>query len=167
MIRKIGIFFVTLISVIFFQACDGSEDYSKVFIASGHPDWPPIMYQSEENENEIIGAGPELALLILNELGLNMESRFVGPWDVVQEKAESGEIDLIVAAYKTPEREEYMDYSIPYTVDPVSIFVKRGESFPFDSWDELIDRIGVVTRGDSYGQEFDDFIAENLDVIVV
>lgn len=120
-----------------------------------------------QQENEIIGAGPELAFLILGELGLKLESRHVGTWDIVQEKAKSGEIDLIVAAYKTPEREAYMDYSIAYTIDPVSLFVKKGAGFPFESWDELIDKKGVVMLGDSYGQEFDEFLAEELDVVVV
>jgi len=139
------------------------EEQEEVFIASGHEDWPPIMYQQDDL---IVGAGPELLSLIFNELGLNIESRYVGSWDVVQEKAKSGEIDMIVAAYKTPEREAYMDYSIAYTLDPVSIFVKKDESFSFDSWDELIGKKGVVTKGDSYGEEFDSFIAEKLDVIV-
>ena len=139
------------------------EEQEEVFIASGHEDWPPIM---SKNGDKIVGAGSELLFMIFDELGLNIESRYVGSWDIVQEKAKSGEIDMIVAAYKTPEREVYMDYSIAYTVDPVSIFVKKGESFSFDSWDELIAKKGVVTKGDSYGEEFDKFITDELDVVI-
>jgi polar amino acid transport system substrate-binding protein len=162
---KIGIFFIAVVtmSVLFLPACGDNKYHNETFVASGHSDWPPIMRQDGD---KIVGAGPELVQMIFDELGLDIESRFVGPWDVVQEKARSGEIDLIVAAYKTPERETYMDYSIPYTVDPISIFVQRDNVFSFDSWNDLMGRIGVVTRGDSYGKEFDEFIAENLDVIV-
>lgn len=165
--RKFSIFSVAVMSLFFLQACgDGwgpNIDQEEIFIASGHEDWPPIM---SRNGDEIVGAGPELLFMILNELGLNMESRYVGSWDIVQEKAKNGEIDMIVAAYKTPEREAYMDYTIAYTLDPVSIFVKKGNSFPFLNWDELVGKKGVVTKGDSYGQEFDAFIAEKLDVVI-
>ncbi len=60
-----------------------------------------------------------------------------------------------------------MDYSIPYTVDPVSLFVKKGNGFPFENWDELIGKKGVIMLGDSYGQDFDDFIVDELDVVIV
>ena len=164
MFKKLSIFFIAVMSLFFLQACgDYIYDQEEVFIASGHEDWPPIMSKSGD---DIVGAGPELLFMIFNELGLSIESRYVGSWDIVQEKAKSGEIDMIVAAYKTPEREAYMDYSIDYTLDPVSILVKNGNGFPFDSWDELIGKKGVVTKGDSYGEEFDSFIVEKLDVIV-
>ncbi len=145
------------------SACKKSES-EKEFIASGHPAWAPIMYQ----ENDlIVGAGPEIISKIFNELGLKISVKYAGPWDVVQEKAKSGEVDLLVAAYKTPEREMYMDYSVAYTVDPVSLFVKKGKTFPFANWDELIGKKGVVTSGDSYGQDFDKFIKDKLSVTTV
>lgn len=130
-------------------------------IASGHSDWPPIMYQ--END-QIAGAGPEIAAKIFEELGIKFVSKYEGPWDIVQEKAKNGSVDVLVAAYKTAERETYMDYSIPYTVDPVVLIVKKGKAFAFNNWDDLLGKNGVVTSGDSYGQAFDDFIATKLSV---
>ena len=69
---------------------------------------------------------------------------------------------MLVAAYKTTEREGYMLYSDPYTTDPVAIYVARGRAFPFDSWDVLIGKRGIAMVGDSYGQAFDDFAAARL-----
>lgn len=131
----------------------------KPLIASGHPDWPPIMFQKDA---EIIGAGPELVTLIFGDLGIKVESRYIGPWDVVQQKAKSGEVDVLVAAYKTVERQTYMDYSIPYTTDPIIVNVKKGKAFTFNKWDDLIGKKGVVMTGDSYGQTFDDYLAQKL-----
>lgn len=170
MFKKFGIIFVMAILIAGFQACDNNEENvlinKDVFIASGHPDWPPIMYQNPENEKEIIGAGAELNLMIFNELGLKAKSHFAGSWDIVQEKTKGGEVDMIVAAYKTTEREKYMEYTIPYTIDPISVFVKKGNFFSFENWEDLIGKKGVITKGDSYGQEFDNFIAKELDVII-
>lgn len=134
------------------------------YIASGHPQWPPIMYQ---DDNSIVGVGPEITDRIFKELGVRIISKYEGPWDVVQGKARSGEVDVLVAAYKTAEREGYMDYSIPYTVDPVVLVVKKGAAFPYAKWDDLVAKKGVVTNGDSYGQEFDDFIKDKLTVQAV
>jgi len=137
------------------------KNRNKKLIASGHSDWPPIMYQQNDL---IIGAGPEIAAKIFKELRVKFVSKYEGPWDIVQEKAAKGTVDVLVAAYKTTERETYMDYSIPYTVDPVVIVVKKGQAFPYEKWDDLVSKKGVVTAGDSYGQAFDDFIAARLSV---
>ena len=128
-------------------------------IASGHPEWPPIMYRSGAL---IDGAGPALVKKIFDDLGVTVEFPQTGTWDEVQAKARTGEVDLLVAAYKTTEREGYMVYSVPYTTDPVSIFVARGKAFPFDSWEVLVSKKGIAMVGDSYGQAFDDFAAARL-----
>lgn len=128
-------------------------------VASGHPEWSPIMFKDGE---EIKGAGPALVKMILDELGIKSSFPYTGTWDEVQAKARSGEVDILVAAYKTDERLTYMDYSIPYTTDPVALFVNGGKTIKFNEWSDLIGKKGVGTIGDSYGQEFDTFIKEKL-----
>lgn len=150
-----------------FMSC--SDDNSantteKEYVASGHPEWAPIMFKSGD---KIDGAGAALVSKIFNELGVKINVQYQGHWDEVQTKAKDGSVDVIVAAYKTTEREAYMDYSIAYTNDPVAIFVKKGNAFPFESWTELISKKGVVTIGDSYGNAFDTFVKESLNVVEV
>jgi len=140
------------------EVADSSKT-KKELIASGHPAWQPIMYQEGE---QIVGAGPELVAKVFADLGVTVASKYEGAWDVVQEKAKSGAIDVLVAAYKTAERETYMDYSIPYTVDPIVLVTKKGKNFKYSKWEDLIGKKGVVTVGDSYGQDFDKFIKEKL-----
>lgn len=114
----------------------------------------------------IDGAGPALVKLIFNDLGINVAVRHTGTWDEVQAKARTGEVDVLVAAYKTTAREEYMLYSNAYTVDPIAIFVAAGRSFTLDAdWNVLIGKRGVAMVGDSYGQAFDDFAAANLNLV--
>lgn len=117
-----------------------------------------------QNGNVIDGAGPALVKRIFNDLGINVAVRHTGTWDEVQAQARTGEVDVLVAAYKTAAREEYMLYSDAYTTDPVAIYVKAGQAFPFASWNELIGKRGVAMVGDSYGQTFDDFAVANLEL---
>jgi polar amino acid transport system substrate-binding protein len=117
------------------------------------------MYQQDD---QIVGAGSEIVEKIFTDLGVKVVSKYEGTWDIVQDKAKNGVIDVVTAAYKTADRETYMDYSIPYTVDPVALVVKKGKDFSYNKWEDLISKKGVVTIGDSYGQDFDNFIKEKL-----
>lgn len=136
-----------------------NDNQTEDLVASGHPAWPPIMYQKGD---QIVGAGTEIVSMIFSDLGIKSTFKFSGSWDEVQKKTKEGSIDVLVAAYKTKERETYMDYSIAYTVDPVSLIVKKGKTFSYGKWDDLIGKKGVMTIGDSYGQGFDNFIKEKL-----
>ena len=144
-------------------ACDTNSNPNspavRRVIASGHPEWPPIMFQDGA---VIDGAGPALVKMIFEDLGINVAVRHTGTWDEVQAQARTGAVDVLVAAYKTSAREEYMVYSDAYTTDPVALFVGQGKAFAFGSWDVLVGKRGVAMVGDSYGQQFDDFAAASL-----
>jgi len=154
----IGIIVLAFAAFLFFDSFPKNESASKL-IASGHPAWPPIMYQQND---QIIGAGPEIVQKIFSDLGIESEFKYMGSWETVQGQAKSGAVDVLVAAYKTVDRQSYLDYSDPYTVDPIVLVVKKGKSFPYEKWEDLISKRGVVTIGDSYGQDFDNFIKEKL-----
>lgn len=158
MIVAILIFVVVVLSGIMIYS-----NYSKpkVLIASGHPEWAPIMWQSGDN---IIGAGADLVSKICIDLKIVCDIKYTGVWDKVQEQVKNSNTDLLVAAYKTDERQTYMNYSEPYTTDPISVFIKKGNNFTYAKWDDLIGKKGVLMTGDSYGQDFDKFISDKLTV---
>ncbi|MCL5795092.1 MAG: transporter substrate-binding domain-containing protein [Patescibacteria group bacterium] len=130
-------------------------------IASGHPEWAPIMWQDGD---KIVGAGPDLVNMICQDLKIKCDIKYKGQWQEVQDKARSGEVDMLVAAYKTDERQKYMYYSDAYTIDPITLFIKSGTILKYKNWEDLIGKKGVVMTGDSYGQEFDNYIKEKLSV---
>jgi ABC-type amino acid transport substrate-binding protein len=139
----------------------------RVAIVSGHWDWAPVMYLSKDGTS-IEGSGVNMTRDAFKSIGVDVISKNVGSWSDVQEKARTGEIDAIVALYKTKEREEYLYYSDWYAVDPISLFFKSGKGFVYDRKESLIGKKGVATKGDSYGQEMDDFIIQaNLSILRV
>lgn len=158
---RINAFLLLLVAaaLIIVSACQKKEEGKKTYIASGHEAWPPFM---SKNGDIIVGVGPTIFLKLCQELNLNGSVIYVGDWSTVQAKAKSGEIDAIVAAYKTAERETYMYYSIAYAIDPVALFTPQDQTFAFAKFDDLIGKKGVGTTGDSYGQEFDDYLAQGL-----
>jgi len=131
----------------------------RALVASGHPDWPPVMFA---RDGQMDGVGPALEKKIFADLGLRAEFPAAGSWDEVQAKGRRGEVDVLIAAYKTTAREEYFAYSLPYINDPLVLFVKKGHEFAFAKNEDLIGQTGVGTTGDSYGEDFDHFIAAHL-----
>ncbi len=133
-------------------------------VVSGHPAWAPVMFQDGQR---IVGAGPDLARMVLEEMGVESVSRFAGGWDDVQAAARAGDVDVIVAAYDTDERREYLAYTDAYVTDPIAVFTRADQPFAYGSWEDLAGKNGVGTVGDSYGIALDAFIDEHLTFAVV
>ncbi len=152
---KKNLFFL-IIALIFSNSTIAEE----ILIASGHPDWPPYEW---ENKNRIIGVGAELVEMIFKDMGIKVCSKAVGNWKRVQLEAKKGDIDVIVACYKTEEREQYLVYpSSSFTNNYSVIWVSKGKTFPFNKWEDLIGKTGVAMLGESYGNAFDTFIKKKL-----
>ncbi len=144
--------------------CDTSEvstDKKRIMIISGHPGYPPIMWQDGKT---IKGTGVELAVAMCRELKIPCEVRYSGPWKRVQERARDGVIDLIVGIYANNERKKYLDYTVPYMSEHSYIAVMRGREFVFRKKEDLIGKAGVTIHGESFGQALDDFIQSSLNI---
>lgn len=156
---KLFVIFVLLCMTL--VLCASAEN--EVVVASGHPDWAPAMYAEGD---QIVGVAPDIVTKAFATLDLDVNCTYVGSWANVQELGKRGTIDVIVAAYKTAEREKYFLYSDePIMEDDISafsiqnIFYKGPETFEGC-------RI-AVSRGDSYGQKLDNFLASNRSVVTV
>ncbi len=143
------------------SASFASEDS---IVCTGHPDYPPFMWQYD---NTIIGAGPELIRTVFRELNKDFIITYTGPWARVQEMAQNNKVDFLVGAYSNAERRTYMAYLKPYAKDPTSIFMLKGHTFLFNQRDHLIGKKGITLFGDSFGDDLDRFIKEELDVLRV
>jgi polar amino acid transport system substrate-binding protein len=114
---------------------------SQILVASGHDEYPPFMWRQG---NKIIGVGADLTTKIFAELGVKVESRYVGAWERVLRKAEKGQIDLIVGAYKTLERERYMQFPDEhYLAEPVVVFINKTRPVNFVLWQDLVVSVAV------------------------
>lgn len=134
---------------------------AKTIIISGHPEYPPVMWQEGDN---IVGVGPEILKMAFEGLGITVDSKFKGSWTQVLESTKEGDIDAVAGIYMTAQNKTFFNYSIPFMKDPVVIFVAKGKTFPYEKWDDLIGKKGTTTIGDSFGKEFDKFISGKLTI---
>ena len=148
-----------LVTVLLFAATSAQAE--KPLLVTGNPQAPPIVW---EKGGTLTGVGPQATATILKSINVAYALKNVGPWDQVQKLAREGKVDLIVSAYKNSDRQQYLDFTVPYLKSPVVIAVKKGHGFPFTSWNALIGKKGVANVGESFGEKFDAFIKDKLDV---
>ena len=149
---------IAVILILAFISASLAMPQEEILIMSGHEAWSPVMYYDGRT---IVGTGPDIVKEALSDY--QVFSQYKGPWDVVQEKAKAGEIDIIVAVYKTEERQEYLLYSEPYLVDPIGIFTTDKNLSTLD--EALLSKKGVITEGDSYGERIDNLLKEKNDLL--
>jgi len=139
-----------------------AQDECTKIAAAGHPAYPVIAYKDGDN---IVGAAPTLVETIAKQINVPLESKYTGIWEEAQAAARDGKVDMIFGIYYNDERATYLDYVQPaFTFDDVAIFVVKGKEFPFTGQDDLIGKKGVTNQGESYGNEFDAFMKDKLDV---
>ncbi|MFZ5569935.1 MAG: substrate-binding periplasmic protein [Thermodesulfobacteriota bacterium] len=143
----------------------GADDDCQKIVVSSDEAYPPISWRDKEHPEKIIGVAIELIEMAFADLGISVESRYVGPWKRTLKMLELGEIDMISGLYITEERKAAFQFVFPmFMTDPSVIFVKKGAAFSFDKWDDLKGLTGGSRFGDSYGEQFDAFAKKNLTI---
>ena len=60
-------------------------------IVTGHPSYPPVAWKEG---NRIVGASVKMVEMIAQDLGLKVESKFMGSWGDAQEAIRKGTADI-------------------------------------------------------------------------
>lgn len=138
-----------------------AQDCAKI-TATGHPEYPVIAFKDGE---AIAGAAPMLVEAIAKGLNVPLESKAMGSWADAQAATRDGKADMIFGIYYNDERAQYLDYVQPaFMFDDVAVFVAKGKAFPFAGQDDLIGKKGVTSEGESYGNAFDAFMKDKLEI---
>lgn len=144
-------------------AQDGADAGCAELVMTGHPAYAPVVWADGE---ELAGAGPEAIAEIAEGLELPLRSRSFGVWQDNQDAVKAGDADLILGVYFNEERAAFLDYlEPPILMDPTAIFARAGESFPYASREDLQGRVGVTDEGESFGTDWDAYLAEELEVL--
>lgn len=143
------------------NATFAADECAKI-TATGHPQYPVIAYRDGDR---MVGAAPMLVEAIAKQLKIPLESKYMGSWEDAQAATRDGKADMIFGIYYNDERATYLDYVQPaFMFDDVAIFVVKGKEFPFTGQNDLIGKKGVTNQGESYGNDFDAFMKDKLDV---
>ena len=152
---RYAIFLLTLL------VCSTSYSCDSITVA-GSDQWLPFAY-SESDSNTPTGIAYDVVRLIGKKLNIPVNFNTGLPWKRIELGMETGSIDLLAGNYWNAERAESWHITDAFANDEVRIFVRSGHAFPFDSLKDLEGRSGVMPRGISFGQAFDQYKSQ-LDI---
>jgi len=133
--------------------------YSRTLKACGHPFYPPVSWVSDR---QLTGLAPAITQQLFAELGYSVQLRSGYNWKRCLLEVQKGNADIVVAAYRIPSREAYLSFSSqPVIADPVALFVNREKPIPLSSLSDLQGKVAGLLLGDSFGESFDQFLAQN------
>jgi ABC-type amino acid transport substrate-binding protein len=149
---------ITLILPIFFISCTVQEE-QEIFLTEEERNWldehegqikigyttdyPPVEFL--END-EYVGVSADYFKLLEEKLDTTIEMVKFDHWNELVEQAKNREISGITAATKTPERSEFLDFTVPYILNPNVIITRENfsERLTFEKLAETTMEILVV-----------------------
>ncbi|WP_462270617.1 transporter substrate-binding domain-containing protein, partial [Desulfobacter sp.] len=87
------------------------------------PSFQPIEFFDKNGKYS--GVGADYAKLVSEKLGITFEVVRCKTWDEVIAKVKRREVDVLNAVVKTPQREEYLNFTSPYLKIPSVIIVRK------------------------------------------
>ncbi|WP_191601090.1 substrate-binding periplasmic protein [Marinomonas algicola] len=126
----------------------------------GSPAYPPISWIEE---GHIIGLAPMLVESMITSLGYPINTEQDSNWSRCLKEVELGNIDMVVAAYQTERRKEFMQYlAEPIVIEPITLYYNKKNPIPSVQWEDLKGlKVGILFS-DSFGDIVDQKIREYL-----
>ncbi len=88
------------------------------------PDWYP--FEKLDEKGEYVGIGADLFKLVAKRTGLKYEIYRTSDWDVSLLASKDGKCDIVSFLNKTPQREEWLNFTEPHFTD-VNVFITRND----------------------------------------
>ena len=139
---KITVLFITLASFVFANVYQNRVQ--KHLQSASELDYPPFAVVTNE---EADGFSVELLRSVVKEMGGEVDF-YVDEWSKVKDALKVGEIDVLPLVGRTPEREKYFDFSIPYLVTHGSVII-RSDSKTIKKYEDLKDKKLATMNGDN------------------
>ncbi len=138
------------------ESAGGSE--KKTLVMATNAEFPPYEYKEGD---KIVGIDVEIAEAIAEELGMKLEIEDIA-FDSIIPEVVSGKADMGVAGMTvTPDREESVNFSDPYTTSAQVIIVKEDSDITTpEALEGKTVGVQLGTTGDIYGADIKDVTLE-------
>ena len=157
------VIFITLTSLSSISTANASE--CKELSATGNSEYPPYLWRENNNNRELQGAIDFIISEIGTRLNLTINLKHVGAWSRAQEEVKSGNIDMIAGAFYSTPRSQWMAYIDPPFVSTKSVvWQNKDKKFNYSDKQDLVGKLGATVIHNSFGQEFDEFLSDKLNI---
>ncbi|WP_087021276.1 substrate-binding periplasmic protein [Thaumasiovibrio subtropicus] len=137
----------------------------KTIKVSGNSEYPPILWRDPDAPGTLTGLGRQLLEMAFQDTGIQLEFLDVGVWARAQKEVRVGRVDMLAGAFITDDRQTWMDYVFPSFTDiPSVIWTRKETPIGFFQWEDLKAYQGGTLVNNSFGQDFDAFAKEQLNI---
>jgi len=144
----LSLFVILMISIGSPQKMFAKTVGDTINIAS-EPDYPPYCFVDENGH--AAGFSVDLFRAAAHAAGLTVNIK-IGTWNTIKQYLAEGKIDALPLVGRTPEREAFYDFTMPYLSLHGAVFVKKGTK-DIQSIADLKNKSIVVMKGDN-AEEF-------------
>jgi polar amino acid transport system substrate-binding protein len=147
-----------LLTLLFTFHCFANENLPREY-AVGWELWYP--YQYHNKQQKLVGLDFDIFNAIIKEANLDVKFTEI-PWKRHLQYIQTGKMDMAMGSSHTPEREKTAYFSLPYRLEKVNLFVKKGttEKIKLKTLSDLSnsDYMIGVEGGYFYGEEYKQLI---------
>ncbi len=151
--------FLTVMALFVMQGTPAASAKCKEIVATGHPDYVPFTWRTEDG---LEGASVDLIKLIANKLKVPLRVVHSGSWKRAQAAVASGEADMLISLYKTAGREGRLVYTSAFSSEPVVVVSLADTNLNYRDRSDLKPFQGGVVIGDSFGDDLDTYARSAL-----
>ncbi|AEF55695.1 substrate-binding periplasmic protein [Marinomonas posidonica] len=171
MSRAVSYYLFSLVLIVFSQvsvAAGPSLASCDELTATGNSEYPPFLWRDKQNSMQLQGANRIIMDELSHRIGVPIRLQHVGPWSRAQSEVKAGRIDLMAGAFYTNNRADYMDYFTPVILYTQSVvWQRKATPFPFQRKEDLQGHWGVTVINNSFGEQFDRYAKDNLNILTV
>lgn len=152
------------LSLIFFPALSANvsaQSDKLVCRVNGAVGWYPIFFKKED---KFTGIGIDVLRAFELKHDVKLVYGLEVPWIRLEHQLKTGELDILVGAYFKQERARHFVYSSSFLTEEITIFVSRSAAFELADINDLIGKQGIRPANGSYGESFDNFAQQNLEI---
>ncbi|MDD1040947.1 substrate-binding periplasmic protein [Pseudomonas rubra] len=126
-----------------------------------YPVYPPISWSDGK---QVRGLAPTVVRQLFARLGYEVEIVVLGNWKRCLLDAAQGRVDVVLA-YNSDQRDQAMRFStVPVLREEVAVFYNRQRPVQFEGLEDLARYRGGLLFGESYGADFDRFVARHQNI---
>ncbi|CAM3845146.1 substrate-binding periplasmic protein [Pseudomonas wadenswilerensis] len=126
-----------------------------------YPVYPPISWSDGK---QVRGLAPTVVRQLFARLGYEVEIVVLGNWKRCLLDAAEGRVDVVLA-YNSDQRDQGMRFStVPVLREEVAVFFNRQRPVTFERLEDLASYRGGLLFGESYGPDFDRFVARHQNI---
>ncbi len=139
----------------------GALQAAEVVRYCDYPVYPPVSWSDGKQPR---GLAPTVVRELFGRLGYRVEMVVLGNWQRCLLDAAEGRVDVVLA-YASQQRAQAMRFStVPVLREEVAVFANRQRPLKFSSLEDLARYRGGLLFGESYGADFDRFVARHQNI---